>query len=107
MNERFAAFKNGEGTQAFKFCSKGIGFKNRIMDHLVSKYRYDLSFEVIIIAKSILTEAIIDVEGVSDKRRINSRIDLLKSKNCIKESDDSDPQHKRYIFVSQLVPLYN
>ena len=73
---------------------KALDLKQKIIDHLISKYRYE-SLDSVRIAKRQLMEAIIAVEGCTDSRAINGRINLLKSKSCIKESDN-----KLFIFLS-------
>jgi hypothetical protein len=93
-----ADLQNGDSTHAqFPSNDKVMRLKNKIMNYLKNKYRFE-SFEDVKIAKPMLVEAIIAVEGVSDKRSVSDRIILLKI-NCIKESEDSDKLNKRYMFI--------
>jgi hypothetical protein len=80
------------------FAPKALELRNKIIDDLRAKYNFENLGEVTI-AKSMLDEAIIAVESVADHRAINNRIELLKSKGYIKESEDSNKLTKRYIFI--------
>jgi hypothetical protein len=97
MNQRIVDFRNGGSTHTH-FAPKAVDLKNRLIGWLKEKYKFE-NLDGIRIAKPMLVEAIIAVEGVTDSRPINDRIKLLKSTNCIKESEDSNKLNKRYIFV--------
>lgn len=92
-----ADFRNGGNTHTH-FPSKALELRNRIIEWLKTNYKYE-DLEAVTIAKPMLVNAIIATEGCTDRRTVTSRIDLLISKRCIRESEDSDKLNKRYVFI--------
>jgi hypothetical protein len=78
--------------------AKALELKNKIINWLISSKQYE-DLDEVRIPKPMLAQGITAVEGCTDDRTIKNRIHLLVSKNCIKESEDSDKLNKRYIFI--------
>lgn len=97
MNWGISEFKNGGITHTQKG-SKALELKRKLMNWLISSKGYQDLHQVRIPIKT-LYEGITDIEGCTDRRTIKSRIHLLVSKKCIKESEDSDEQSRMYTFI--------
>jgi hypothetical protein len=97
MEKDLADFKNGSSTHTQNNV-KALELKHKIMEWLISTKQIEDLYKVII-SKSMLAQAITAVEGCTDDRTIRGRIHILVSKNCIKESEDSDKLNRRYTFV--------
>lgn len=78
------------------FTPRVLELRNKIIDHFKDKYNMD---EGVTIAKPMLEKALMAVEEIHDQRTVRDRIKMLESKSYIKESEDSDKLHKRYIFI--------
>jgi hypothetical protein len=98
MNAWLAVSKD-QGSTHTRYGTRAIELNRKIIDCLKKEYRYE-TLSGVTIAKSQLDEAILAIDGCTDRRSINDRIKLLKSKRCIKEAEDSTRMYKRYKFLS-------